>query len=619
MTAILLYIFIYLAFAVAAVMLSQKLKLGSVLGYLLAGIVIGPVLGLVGKETESIQHVAEFGVVMMLFLVGLELAPQTLWRLRHRLLGLGGLQVALTTLALMAIAMALGQSWQIALALGCVLALSSTAIVLQTYGEKNLFNTAGGQAGFVVLLFQDVAAIPMLALLPLLAASPALHEGSEQFLANQPGWMIALTALAVIALIVAAIRYLVPFALRFLSRHHLHEMFTVFTLALVVGIAAGMSMLGLSPALGAFIAGVALANSTWRHELESHLQPFKGLLLGLFFITVGAGMNFVLFQEEWARILQFTLGMMAVKMLILWGLSWLFRLDSAARRLFVVSLAQAGEFGFVLLAIADQSRVLPPALSERIALVVALSMLLTPLMFLVYDWLSARAQQHRPHERPHDTVAEHNPVVLLGHGRYGQQLNQMLLACGIRATVIDHHPENVESLAKFGVKVYYGDATRPELLHGLGLKRARLLIVGISNPAQATEIVEFIRRHYPKLPVIARAHNHRHAYELLQAGACDIIRETTDAAIHSGRIALEKLGFSDERALRLAEFYAARERYQLHALADLHDPGVPGFANDELMAKLQSIDEDTRAMMQAMMRGEAVAWPTAEETNLPKK
>lgn len=609
MTAILLYIFIYLAFAVAAVMISQKLKLGSVLGYLLAGILIGPMLGLVGKETESIQHVAEFGVVMMLFLVGLELAPQTLWRLRHRLLGLGGLQVALTTLAIMGIAMVLGQSWQIALALGCVLALSSTAIVLQTYGEKNLFNTSGGQAGFVVLLFQDVAAIPMLALLPLLAASPVPDSDGGNLLANQPGWMIALTALGVIAVIVATIRYLVPFALRFLSHHRLHEMFTVFTLALVIGIAAGMSMLGLSPALGAFMAGVALANSTWRHELESHLQPFKGLLLGLFFITVGAGMNFALLREDWALILQLTFGMMAVKMLILWLLAHVFRLDTPARRLFVPSLAQAGEFGFVLLAIAAQSRVLPQALSERVALVVALSMLLTPLLFLVYDWLAARAQLHAPVNWPHDPVAERNPVILLGHGRFGQQINQMLLACGIRATVIDHHAETVESLAKYGIKIYYGDATRPELLHGLGLKRARLLIVGIGDPAQATEIVQFIRRHYPRLPVIARAHNHRHAYELLQAGACDIIRETTDAAIHSGRIALEKLGFSNERALRLAEFYATRERYQLHALSDLHDHDVPTFANEELMARAQTIDRETRDMMQAMIRGEAVNWP----------
>ena len=303
MTTILLAAFTYLAFAVAAVLLSQKLGLGSVLGYLMAGIMIGPMLGLVGKETESIQHIAEFGVVMMLFLVGLELAPKMLWQLRHKLLGLGGLQVGLSLAAVAGIAYALGYSWQVGVAVGCILALSSTAIVLQTFNEKQLLSTQGGQAGFAVLLFQDVAAIPMLALLPLLATSPhaknaaAGHAGID-LLEHQPGWVVALVSVAAIAVIIVAVRYIVPLVFRFISKHHVHEMFMVFTLALVVGIATLMSLVGLSPALGAFIAGVALANSNYRHEMESHLEPFKGLFLGLFFITVGAGLNFTLLKNQ---------------------------------------------------------------------------------------------------------------------------------------------------------------------------------------------------------------------------------------------------------------------------------------------------------------------------------
>ena len=293
MTSLLLYTFTYLAFPVIAVLTSKKLGLGSVLGYLIAGIAIGPVLGLAGKETESIQHIAEFGVVMMLFLVGLELAPQKLWQLRHKLLGLGGLQVMLSIAVIAGIAMALGKSWQTGVAVGCILALSSTAIVLQTFSEKNLMSTPGGQAGFAILLFQDVAAIPMLALLPLLATSSNRHanQHAANLLSNQPGWIHAVVSTAAILLIVVGVRHLVPRMFRFISKIRLSEMFTIFTLSLVVGIATLMSLIGLSPALGAFIAGVALANSSYRHEMESHLAPFKGLLLGLFFITVDGDLS----------------------------------------------------------------------------------------------------------------------------------------------------------------------------------------------------------------------------------------------------------------------------------------------------------------------------------------
>ncbi|MDO5356374.1 MAG: monovalent cation:proton antiporter-2 (CPA2) family protein [Conchiformibius sp.] len=612
MTALLLYICMYLFFAVAAVLVSQKFGLGSVLGYLIAGILIGPTFGFVGEETEKIQHIAEFGVVMMLFLVGLELAPQMLWQMRHKLLGLGGLQVLLSVAAIAGIAIWRGQSWQTALAIGCILALSSTAIVLQTFSEKDLMGTPGGQAGFAVLLFQDVAAIPMLALLPLLAVSggaAADAHGAANLLTNQPGWVHALVSFAAIFLIVLVVRYLVPTMFRIISQTRLREMFTMFTLALVVGIAALMSLIGLSPALGAFIAGVALANSSYRHEMESNLEPFKGLLLGLFFITVGAGMNFVLLGQQFWVIAGLTLATLAVKALILWLLGKLFRLPALPAKLFALSLAQAGEFGFVLLSISQQSHVLSAEVADRIALVVALSMVLTPLLFIFYEKvLVPRSRHTATSERPHDEIHAANPVILLGHGRFGQQINSMINACGFPTTVIDHHAETVESLTKYGIKTYYGDATRPELLASAGLAQAKLVAVCIGDRHQATELVAFIRRHFPQLPIIARAQDRLHAYDLHHAGADYIIRETTDSAMRGGQIALETLGVAPDKAAELRRFYEQRDRYQLEQAAEVYDPALPFFANGRLMETAQAIDTETAAMMQALLRGETVDW-----------
>ena len=564
MTTLLLYTSAYFFFAVTAVLLCQKFGLGSVLGYLLAGILIGPAFGIVGKEAESIQHIAEFGVVMMLFLVGLELAPQMLWRMRHKLLGLGGLQVLLTLAAIMGIALALGYSWQIGVVVGCIFALSSTAIVLQTFAEKQLLNTAGGQAGFAVLLFQDVAAIPMLALLPLLAMGGATHQtadahSSSNWLTHQDAWVVAAVSVAAIIWIVLAVRYLVPYVFRFIAKSKLHEMFTIFTLAVVVGIAALMSMIGLSPALGAFIAGVALANSSYRHEMESHLEPFKSIFLGLFFITVGASMNFSILIAQFFPIIGMTLGLLLVKSSVLWLLGKIFRLPALGGQLFALALAQAGEFGFVLLSIANQHKLLPTQIHDRVSLVVALSMVLTPLLFIFYDKvLSPRAIRGENSERPNDTVDEENPVILLGHGRFGQQINSMLVSCGFHTTVIDNHAEMVEGLTKYGIKTYYGDATRPELLNSIGLHKAKLLIVCVGD--KSTEVVEFAKRYYPNLTIIARARDRLHAYDLHHAGADYIVRETADAAQRTGRIAMHQMGLSQDQARELTKFYAARDR-----------------------------------------------------------
>ena len=623
MTALLLYAFIYLSFAVGAVLISQKLGLGSVLGYLMAGMLIGPVLHFVGKEAESIQHVAEFGVVMMLFLVGLELAPKMLWQLRHKLLGLGGLQVVLTVAAITGISMALGYKWQIGVAVGCILALSSTAIVLQTYNEKQLMQTAGGQAGFAVLLFQDVAAIPMLALMPLLATSGIAKKGegghtAGNLLAHQPGWIVAIVSVAAILLIVLAVRYVVPFMFRIIIKSRVREMFTVFTLLLVVGIATLMSLVGLSPALGAFVAGVTLANSTYRHEMESRLEPFKGIFLGLFFITVGAGMNFAIFQSKFFPIIGMTLALLLVKAAVLWLLAKIFRLPSLATKLFALSLAQAGEFGFVLLSIAQANHVLPKTVLDRINLVVALSMVLTPLLFIVYEKIFApRAiKEENEESRQNDTIDEANPVILLGHGRFGQHINSMLTACGYHTTVIDNHAEMVEGLAKLGIKSYYGDATDPELLGSAGLAHAKLLIVAIDGKSDTTAIVEYVRRHYPTLPIIARAHDRVHAYDLRHAGASYIIRELSDSSVRAGRIALEKLGMPPEKARELSKFYAARDRYMSDRLAEVYDPSLPLFTNENVMSVVREVDSETQAMMQTILHDGEVDWH--EKTEMPE-
>ncbi len=622
MTALLLYAFIYLFAAVVAVPISKRLGLGSVLGYLLAGIAIGPVLHLVGNETQSIQHVAEFGVVMMLFLVGLELEPAMLWRLRNKLLGLGGLQVGLTIALIAVVAVAIGQPWQVGIAAGCVLALSSTAIVLQTLGEKGLLPSPGGQSSFSVLLFQDIAVIPMLALLPLLAMpelmGAAAHGNSHEsinLLENLNGYLRALITLAAIAGIVVGGHFLSRPIFRYIAASRMREVFTIFALTLVVGIAALMSLIGLSPALGTFLAGVVLANSEYRHELESNLEPFKGLLLGLFFITVGAGIDFTLLFGEFWLILALTLAVMLIKALVLLALGMVFKLKGLDRKLFALGLAQAGEFGFVLLSFNVQNALMSPATADRLLLVVALSMLLTPMLFIFYDKvLVPRAYQGG--QRQQDAVEAENPVIIAGHGRFGQMVNSLLLACGYQTTVIDYDPETVDGLSKYGLKTYFGDATRPELLETAGIEKAKLLVVAIDNKEQAVAMVEHVSRIRPDLPMVVRAYDRTHVYDLYRAGGQAIVRETFDAAIRSGRMALELLGMDKAKAAEVSTFYYHRDRHSVALMAGLYNPELPRFGNTEMMKVALADDAETAEMIQALLRGEAVDWqPGAENAD----
>lgn len=610
MTDILLLSFIFLIAGVIAVPIASRLGLGSVLGYLIAGILISPVLALLHVDVVSIQHFAEFGVVMMLFLVGLELEPKLLWSMRSRLMGLGGGQVLLTTGVVMAAAMVFGQPWTIALAIGLVLALSSTAIVLQTLNEKGLMKSDAGQSSFSVLLFQDIAVIPMLALIPLLAlpelmdvtthGEPAEHGTSLSLIDGLAGWQTALVTLAAIAAVVLAGNFLTGPVFRFIAAAKLRELFTATALMMVIGIALLMSLVGLSPALGTFLAGVVLANSEYRHELESDIDPFKGLLLGLFFMTVGAGINFALLFENLGLIVGLTLGLMAIKIGVLYLLGTVFKLQGGDRWLFALGLAQAGEFGFVLLSFTVANAVIPQEIADQLLLVVALSMLLTPALFILYDKVIA-PKFTEDQDRDADEINEQNHIIIAGHGRVGGLVARMLDGAGHQTTEIDFSSKQLEMIKTFGVHAYYGDATRPDLLHAAGIADAKLLVVAIDGKEQITALVKYAIHTYPNLHVIARAVDRMHVYELYGIGCRDIIRETYDSSLRMGRSAYKALGASNDQAERMSAAYDRLDRKIMIDSASAFDPDIPAHENADFVAKVTELADDFRADLRAQI------------------
>ncbi|HFQ5430844.1 TPA: monovalent cation:proton antiporter-2 (CPA2) family protein [Vibrio vulnificus] len=554
MTQIFLQAFIYLIAAVIAVPLAKRFGLGSVLGYLIAGVVIGPIVGLVGEETTTIQHFAEFGVVMMLFLVGLELEPKMLWAMRNRLLGLGGLQVAGTAGIIVAIAVYFGQVWTTALAIGLIFALSSTAIVLQTFNEKRLSKTEGGKNAFSVLLFQDIAVIPMLAFIPLLAlpelveqAQQSIQSASEHheqlsLVAGLPGWAYGIVITLSIGVVIVGGHYLSRPIFRYVADSGLREIFTAAALMLVIGIAALMSLVGLSPALGTFLAGVMLANSEFRHELESNIEPFKGLLLGLFFITVGAGIDFTILFNKFGTIIGLTLAVMLLKALVLLALSFIFRIKGSDRWLFALSLAQAGEFGFVLLSFSVQNHVISTPLSQRLSLVVAISMFLTPGLFILFDRVILPKFATKFNERADDDIDEKGTVIIAGIGRFGQIVNRLLLSNGIKTVALDYQANQVDVMRQIGTQAYFGDVTRPDILHTAGIEEAAAIVVAIDNRDASVELVKQVKHAYPSVKVIARAFDRGHGYRLRQAGADVIESETYHSALEVGGQTMKLLG-----------------------------------------------------------------------------
>ncbi|WP_419739802.1 monovalent cation:proton antiporter-2 (CPA2) family protein [Ruegeria sp.] len=600
---------IYLAAAVIAVPLSARLGLGSVLGYLAAGLIIGPVLGLVGAETEDLQHVAEFGVVMMLFLIGLELEPRALWDMRDKLLGLGGLQVLLSTAVIAGVAFYANHPWSVALAVGLTLCLSSTAIVLQTLSEKGLMQTNGGRATFSVLLTQDIAVIPILALLPLLAlpamphieADGSIDRGAEHLhdtghhslslVEGLPGWAVTLVTIGAIAFVILAGVYLTRPLFRFIHATRLREMYTALALMIVVGISFLMTLVGLSPALGAFVAGVVLASSEFRHEMESDLEPFKGLFLGLFFITVGAGINVGYFFNDPFDLIGLALLVILVKGVILYLVGKAFKLKGRDHWLFTLGLAQAGEFGFVLLAFSTQQNVIPPDLSQKMLMIIALTMLITPLLFIIYDLLSRKMADTSAAPEP-DEIDEKGPVIIAGIGRFGQIVNRLVRASGFKTVVLDHDIETIQLMRRFGVKGFLGDPTRPELLRAAGLEKASVLVAAMDDRKTVTRLVGYARRQRPDLHIIARAHDRTHVYELYQAGANDIVREMFDSSLRAGRYVLENIGLSEYEAAQAEQTFYHHDRTSVRDLAELWIPGMPTSENTKYIERAQKLEKD---------------------------
>ena len=611
---------VYLAAAVIAVPIASRLGLGSVLGYLAAGILIGPLLGLVGSETKDLQHFAEFGVVVMLFLIGLELEPRALWDMRHKLLGLGGLQVGISTLALMGIAMAYDQPWNVSLAIGLTLALSSTAIVLQTLSEKNLMRTSGGRSVFSVLLTQDIAVIPILAFLPLLAIStaagvlpdgsisidgnavadahnggghhgPAAAEAAFHFIESLPGWGVTLVTLGAVASIIIVGVFFTRPVFRFIHSANLREMYTALALLIVVGISFLMILVGLSPALGAFLAGVVLASSEFRHELETDLEPFKGLLLGLFFITVGAGINFELLFADTIIILGMALLVIIVKGLILFALGRIFKLKGRDQWLFALGLAQAGEFGFVLVSFSVTTGVMPNDVAETLLLVIALSMLITPLLFITYDLISKRMDDGTGHVEA-DEIDGEGPVIIAGIGRFGQIVNRLVQASGFETVVLDHDPETIAVMRRFGYKAFLGDPTRPDILRKAGLAEASTLVIALDDPKSAIALITYARKQRPDLHIVARARDRQEVYRQFQAGANDIVREMFDSSLRAGRYVLENLGLSEYEAHEAERLFYDHDRMSVRELAQLWKPDVATKDNPAYVARAKELQKD---------------------------
>ncbi len=546
-------LFIFLAAAAIAVPVAKKFGLGSVLGYLIAGIVIGPFGMSLISDIEEVMHFTEFGVVMMLFLVGLELKPSLLWKMRTPILGMGGSQVLGTSMAIAGVGLYF-LPWQQAVAVGLTVSLSSTAIVLQTLRKKGLMNTSPGRSIFSVLLFQDLAVIPMLALLPLLATSAIYnggHHDSALFnISALPGYLKILATLTA----VSSIFFLGKFAsrpiFRTIAATRVREIFVAAALALIVGISLLMTMVGLSPALGAFLAGVVLADSEYRHELESDIEPFKGLLLGIFFISIGASLNFTLIGENIALIAALVVGLIFIKWLILVTTGFLFKMPAKERLFFGVALAQGGEFAFVLFQFSKVNGVLPAQVIEPLISAVAISMFLAPLLVMAHEKSGAGQRDEDGPQRSADTI-EHgeNKVILAGFGRLGTDLGRFLISAGIRPVILDHDAANVDILRQFGFEVYYGDITRLDLLEAAGAGEAELLIITISDLEKARDLVELAKKHYPHLKIAVNAADRSAAYEFMDLGVTTIRRETFGSALSLGQEALNLLGFTPYEAI----------------------------------------------------------------------
>ncbi len=595
-TGIFFQAFIYLLAAVITVPVAKKIGLGSVLGYLLGGVIIGPyALGLVGDNTDSVMHFAEFGVVMMLFLVGLELRPAMLWQLRRALLLTGGLQVVGTTIVIALIAKLFGTSLASAIAIGMIFTSSSTAIVLQSLNEKGWIKLEAGNVIFAILLFQDIAVIPMLAIFPLLGSGDASID--HQKLA---GWEQALLIVTLIAGIIISGRYLLRPIFRFIASSRLNEAFTALALLLVIGISLAMSYVGLSPALGAFLAGVVLAESEYRHELETDIAPFKGLLLGLFFISVGTNINFPLIFEHWALVILLVLILVMTKFGVLFLLGKLLKKSLRDNLMISMMLAQGGEFCFVLISYATGQQLLSTTLSKELVAVVALSMLVTPLIILFYEKIiEPRLIAEETNDKEPDVIHQENPVIIAGFGRFGQVIGRFMIANGVGTTVLDIDPNQVEIVRKFGFKVFYGDAERLDLLNTAGLAHAKVLILAIDDTDKALKITQIVRQAYPDIRILLRVRGRTNVYDALKNDIefKDIYRETFNSALNMAVDALNAVGISEDDARCSGIMFKEIDEMHLKKMAEIYN--TKGLIGDDYISEARQITQELENVLTA--------------------
>lgn len=577
---------VLLVATVVAVPLSRRLGLGSVLGYLVAGIAIGPTgLGLV-SDVESVMHVSEFGVVMLLFLIGLELKPSRLWVMRRAVFGLGGAQVALCAALIGGAGRLLGLSWPAAAVAGSALALSSTALALPMLAERDLLSSRAGRDSFAVLLFQDLAVIPLVALLPLLSAS-----SSEELTLSDATAEVAL-ALSALAAILVTGRWLIRPVFRLVGSVRAPEAFTATALLVVVGTAALVDAAGLSMSLGAFLAGVLLSDSEYRHQIQADIEPFEGLLLGLFFIGVGMSVNLGLAASAPLALLAATAALVATKMLVVLGLARAAGHEPAGALRMAASLGQGGEFALVLFAAAMAANVLAGPEAQFLTLAVSLSMLATPLLFLAADRLARRLERERP--RPFDTIAgSEPPVIICGFGRVGQIVGRVLRMRGIPFTALENSAAQVDFVRRFGSQVYYGDPSRLELLRAAGAERAKLLVLTIDDPETSLKVAEIARRHFPHLTIMARARNRRHAHRLMDLGIEEIVRETYFSSLHLSGQVLKGLDHGEEETRRMIEAFHRHDERTLKEQHAFHDD------ESQLIQSVRQATEELKSLFEA--------------------
>jgi len=592
---------VYLAAGVIAVPLARLAGLSSIIGYLVAGILIGPWGLRLVTGPSDILHFAEFGVVLMLFLVGLELEPRRLWSLRRPIFGWGSVQLLGSALVMTAIGVVAGVDWRLSLVAGLGLAMSSTAIGLGVLAERNLVATTSGERILSVSLLQDVAAIPILGLVPLLAV------GHDQ-VADGSDWLGVAKVVAVVAAIVLGGRLLLRPALRWIAGSRTPEIFTAASLLLVVATAALMQTVGMSSALGAFLAGVLLAESEYRRELETDLEPFKGLLLGLFFIAVGMTVDFAVVMQRPGLVVALVAGFLLVKAAVLWAMARVMPLPRPERPVFIILLAQGGEFGFVVFQAAAQAGVIDAPTSSLLVAVVAISMLATPLLLRAADrWWIPRLAGTRRTDVPELSEPQHEAVIIAGFGRYGQIVGRLLYANGITPTVLDHDADQIEAMRRFGWRVFYGDATRLDLLRTAGAEKARVLVLAVDDVDQSIEIAKMARQHFPQLTVVARARNVRHLYALRDAGVTLIERETLDSALMSGRSVLESLGWEPHHARTLALRFRRHNVAQVISMAP-HWKDEARLVTAAKQGRLQLEEQFAQEREEARLRQARAGW-----------